>query len=203
MLRAYVLAAALLTVTPGADMAVVTKVALRSGRRAAFATTLGICAGLLAWGAASAVGLAALVRASPAAFAVLKYAGGGYLVLLGAQALWRSRAAAPPPSPDPPGALRGAFREGLLANALNPKIAVFYTAFLPQFVPAGRPVLATTLLLALVHAAMGVVWLGAYAAAVTRAGDLLRRPRARRAVDRLSGVALVGLGARLALSQRR
>jgi RhtB (resistance to homoserine/threonine) family protein len=197
---AYLLAAALLTVTPGADMAVVTKVALRSGRRAAVAASLGICTGLLAWGAASAVGLAALVRTSPTAFTVLKYAGAAYLVALGAQALWHSRRAAE--APPETRTTRGAFRDGLLSNLLNPKIAVFYTAFLPQFVRPGQPVLATTLLLALVHGVMGLAWLTTYAHLVTRAGDLLRRPRARRVLDRVTGVALVGLGTRLAVARR-
>jgi threonine/homoserine/homoserine lactone efflux protein len=128
---AYVLAAALLTITPGADMAIVTKVALRSGRRAAWSASLGICTGLLVWGAASAVGLAALVRASSAAFTVLKLAGAAYLVFLGVQALRGSH--------DEPAQVRTGhpYRQGLLSNMLNPKIAVFYTAFLPQFVRPG------------------------------------------------------------------
>jgi threonine/homoserine/homoserine lactone efflux protein len=207
-LAAFVGVAALLTVTPGADMALVTRNALASGRRAALLTTLGINSGVLTWALASAVGLAALLRASAEAFTLLKLAGGAYLAVLGLQTLWQARgrrreAGAAPPAPParrPPGAW--AYRQGLVTNLLNPKIAVFYTAFLPQFIGPGDPVLARSLLLAGIHNVMGVAWLSAYAYLVTRAGDVLRRPRVRRLLDRVTGSVLVALGVRLAAAGR-
>jgi len=194
--------AALLTVTPGADMALVTRSALAGGRRAALATTLGISLGVLAWAAASALGVAAVLATSPTAFAVLQLGGAAYLVVLGLQTLWRTRQAAPDRGEDGDRAERRttAFRQGLLTNVLNPKIAVFYGTLLPQFLSPGDPALAISLVLAGIHVAFGLAWLTTYAWLVTRAGDVLRRPRARRALDRLTGTVLVALGLRIAAS---
>jgi len=196
--------AALLTVTPGADMALVTRSALAGGRRAALATTLGISLGVLAWAAASALGVAAVLATSPTAFAVLQLGGAAYLVVLGLQTLWRTRQAAPDRGEDRDRAERRttAFRQGLLTNVLNPKIAVFYGTLLPQFLSPGDPALAISLVLAGIHVAFGLAWLTTYAWLVTRAGDVLRRPRARRALDRLTGTVLVALGLRIAASSR-
>ena len=192
--------AALLTITPGADMALVTRSALRGGRGAAFATTLGVVTGVTAWAAASALGIAALLAASATGFTALKLVGAGYLVFLGLQAIWGTRRGAPAPVwAERQGA---PFRQGLVTNLLNPKIAVFYSTFLPQFIVDGDPVLLKSLLLAGIHSVMGLVWLSGYAWAVTRAGDFLRRPRARRLLDRLTGSVLIALGVRLALERR-
>jgi threonine/homoserine/homoserine lactone efflux protein len=198
--------AAVLTVAPGADMALVTKNALASGRRAAFMTTLGIQAGCLSWAAASALGVAALLAASSTAFNALKIAGAAYLLYLGVRTIWEARRhgriaaeQAFEPAPDSGAA---AFRQGLLTNLLNPKIAVLYATLLPQFMAPGDPVVLKSLLLAGIHDAMGIVWLTAYAWVVTRAGDVLRRPAVRRALDRLTGSVLVALGLRLAAERR-
>lgn len=198
--------AAILTITPGIDMALVTRAVLAGGQRVAFPTTLGILSGLAIWGAASAVGVSALLATSATAFGVLKLAGAAYLVYLGIQTLRRARsgatsevAATPRTSEASAGA---AFRQGLLSNLLNPKIAVFYATLLPQFVVAGDPVLTKSLLLTGIHVAMGLVWLTGYAWVVTRAGDLLRGPRARRALEAVTGSVLVGLGVGLALDRR-
>jgi threonine/homoserine/homoserine lactone efflux protein len=202
---AFSAVAALLTVTPGADMALVTRNALDGGQRAAFATTLGIVTGIMAWALLSAVGIAALLAASATAFSILKLAGAAYLVVLGVRAIWRSRGRATPERNAPPervGERGSPFLQGLLTNLLNPKIAVFYTTLLPQFIVPGDPVLIKSLVLAAIHNALGLVWLSGYAWAVTTAGDLLRRPRARRALDRLTGVVLIALGVRLALERR-
>lgn len=94
------------------------------------------------------------------------------------------------------------FRQGLVTNLLNPKIAVFYTTLLPQFIVSGDPVLLKSLLLAGIHSLMGLVWLTGYATLVRRARDVLRRPRVRRALDRLTGSVLIALGVRLASEQR-
>ena len=202
---AFAAIAALLTVTPGADMALVTRNALSGGLGAAVRTALGITAGVLAWGAASALGVAALLETSATAFGALKLAGAAYLTFLGAQTIWRTRRSRRPPvaavAPHPPS--RGsAFGQGLLTNLLNPKIALFYSAVLPQFVSPGEPVLAKSLLLAGIHGAIGVAWLSLYARIVVRAEGLLKRPRVRRALDRLTGAVLISLGARLALERR-
>ena len=203
---AFVGIAALLTITPGADMALVTKNALAGGRGAALTTTFGIVTGVMAWAVASALGIAALLAASATAFVVLKLVGAAYLVLLGLQAIWGTRRGAASSDPDigeeEKRAEGSAFRQGLITNLLNPKIAVFYTTLLPRFIVPGDPVLLKSLLLAGIHTLMGLVWLTAYATLVTRAGDVLRGPRVKRALDRVTGGVLIGLGVRLATDER-
>jgi threonine/homoserine/homoserine lactone efflux protein len=193
--------AALLTITPGADMALVARTALARGNRAALETTFGIIGGLFVWGCASALGLAAVFATSATAFTALKLAGAAYLIGLGVVTIvraGRSAESAPQPARGLRRAGRSPFAQGFLSNVLNPKIALFYTSLLPQFVGPDDPVLPRSLLLAGIHGALGLIWLSLYARALTGLGGLLRRPRARRVLDRVTGGALVVLGARLA-----
>jgi threonine/homoserine/homoserine lactone efflux protein len=188
----FLVVAVIVVVTPGVDMALVTKNALLHGRGAALATALGVNVGIALWTIAAALGVAAVVRASAEAFDVVKLAGALYLVYLGVQALRRrGRAAVPRQRMSP-------FRQGLISNALNPKIAVFFTSLLPQF---GHS-LPSLLLLGAMFNGIGIVWLTLYALAASRGRAALRRPRVRAALDYVSGVVLVGLGVRLALERR-
>ena len=189
----FLAVSAVVVITPGVDMALVTKNALLHGRRAARATALGINLGILLWTLAAALGLAAVVAASAAAFTAIKLAGALYLVYLGLRALLGSRGAVVT-------AARGsAFRQGLVSNLLNPKIAVFFTSLLPQFVDPQHTGVLELLLLGALFNCMGVLWLLVYAELVARGRNALGRPRVKRALDRLSGVALIGLGVRLAV----
>jgi threonine/homoserine/homoserine lactone efflux protein len=194
--------AALLTILPGADMALVAKVTLLDGRRAALFTSLGICAGLPMHATASALGLSLILATSAEAFTVVKFAGAAYLAYLGIRTIRDSlRPAADSLVPAAPArSKRAAFTQGFLSNVLNPKVALFYLTFLPQFISAGDNVLAKSLLLAGIHALLGLVWLPLYAYAIDRLGGMIRG--ARRWLERLSGAALIGLGVRLALERR-
>jgi threonine/homoserine/homoserine lactone efflux protein len=174
---------------------------LLDGRRAAFLTSLGICAGLPVHATASALGLSLILATSAEAFTVVKFAGAAYLAYLGIRTIRDSFR----PAADAPVAARArgraaAFAQGWLSNVLNPKVALFYLTFLPQFISPGDNVLAKSLLLAGIHAALGLIWLPLYAYAINRIGVLIRG--ARRWLERLSGAALVGLGVRLALERR-
>ena len=190
---------ALLTITPGADMAMVSRSVFMGGRRDAFATTLGIGAGCLIWALASAAGLAAVLAASETAYDALRLVGAAYLIWLGVQSLLAARRGyrgepargAGRASPSP-------FRQGLLTNLFNPKIALFYTTFLPQFIGPDDPVLLLSLAMAGVHILLGIVWLSAYAWLLDRAVEAFRGSRVRRALDALTGFVLVGLGIRVA-----
>jgi RhtB (resistance to homoserine/threonine) family protein len=197
-LGAFLAVAVVVIVTPGVDMALVTRNALLYGRRAAVMSALGINLGIFFWVMAAALGLAAIVATSATAFAVIKLAGALYLIYLGIQAL-RSRSPQPSLSAQP--RPRNSLRQGVVSNLLNPKIAVFFTSLLPQFVGTDGTS-AQLLLLGLLFNAMGVVWLLAYATAAARARNALARPRVRRGLDRISGIVLIGLGARLALERR-
>ncbi|MEV7380498.1 LysE family translocator [Streptomyces lydicus] len=215
--------AALLTVSPGPDFAVVLRTALSSGRRAALCSALGIAAGCFVWGLAGAVGLTAMLSASEAAYHALRVAGALYLMWLGVQALRSARrirpagagsaASAPgraahestvePDSSAGPVTPLRAFRTGLLTNVLNPKVGVVYISLLPQFIPHGAPVVATTLLLVAVHAALGVLWLGGIAVAVHRARAVFQRPRVRQRLDQATGGVLLALGAAVGFETAR
>jgi threonine/homoserine/homoserine lactone efflux protein len=194
---------ALLTITPGADMAMVARSVFTGGRGAAFATTLGISAGCLVWAFASAVGVAAVLAASQTAYDALRLVGAAYLVWLGIQSLLAARRddySATAAS----GATRRSspFRQGLLTNLFNPKIAVFYSTFLPQFIGPGDPALLISMLLAGVHIALGIAWLSIYAWLLARAVEAFKGSRLRRALDALTGTVLVALGLRLAAERR-
>jgi threonine/homoserine/homoserine lactone efflux protein len=188
-------------------MALVARNALRGGRRSGIATGVGVFSGLVVWTVAASVGLAAMLRASEPAFVTLKIAGCVYLVYLGARSLWdalrRSDAGSTLPRDGrPASSARVSLRQGLISNLGNPKIAVFFTSFLPQFVPAQHPPFLALLTLGLLFCVMTLAWLTVYSALVARAGDLLRRSSIRRALDGLTGAVLIGLGARLALERR-
>jgi threonine/homoserine/homoserine lactone efflux protein len=196
----------LLTITPGADMAMVSRSVFLGGRGAAFATTLGIAAGCMLWALASAAGVAAILAASETAYDALRLVGAAYLVWLGVQSLlaaWRGHGdeALAEPVPAAPGrtsSLRRPFRQGLLTNLFNPKIALFYTTFLPQFIRPGDPVLLLSIAMATVHIVLGIVWLTAYAWLLDHAVEAFLGSRVRRALDSVTGAVLVGLGIRVA-----
>jgi RhtB (resistance to homoserine/threonine) family protein len=207
MLDAGVLAftgiAAILTLTPGADTMLVVRSALVRGRRAGLLTVLGIGTGLFFHATLSALGLSVILVRSAEAFAIVKLAGALYLVFLGVQAL-RSAARGVPVGAQP-GDTRGAHRayvEGLLTNVLNPKVAVFYLAFLPQFISPGDPVFAKSILLASIHFVEGLVWLSLVTIFVARLRPVLSKPRVQRALESVTGLVFVAFGVKLALSRR-
>jgi threonine/homoserine/homoserine lactone efflux protein len=195
----------LLAVTPGPDMAVVTKNALAHGRRGVLLTTTGIGFALLIWAAATAVGVSAVLRASNELFFLLKLAGAAYLAYLGIRTLLESRrrpadtdflAEAPPPAP-----AHAIFRQGFLSAISNPKLGVFFVTFLPQFVAPGQELLPRLLELGLIFAAIGWTWMNVYGLFITRIRDFITAPRVRQWMQRVTGVVLLGFGARLALER--
>jgi RhtB (resistance to homoserine/threonine) family protein len=207
-LWAFVPIAALVIIAPGPDTVLVTKNAVLYGRSAALATAFGVNAGLLVWTVAASVGLAAVVRESAIAFTVLKLIGAAYLVWLGLAALRAMGRRSPDAQVFSAGPSRSSFatatgfRQGLFSDLSNPKIAVFFTGLLPQFVSPGRSVLEPFLLLGGLFVLMCLVWLVGYALLAARAAAVFKRPRVKAAIDGVTGVVLVGLGVRLALVRR-
>ena len=200
-LLAFIPVALLLTLIPGADTALVTRNALALGPRGARWTIIGIMTGCLIHATASALGLSAILATSARAYETVKLVGAGYLVWIGVQSIRHARndeGATPNMAP------RGGhpFMQGFLTNILNPKVALFYLTFLPQFIPAGAPVLRTSLLLAMIHNALGFAWLSLYARFVDRLRGALTRPVVKAWLERVTGGALVALGARLAWDRR-
>ena len=198
---------AVVIVVPGPDTAIVTKNALLHGRRAALGTAFGVNAGLSVWTLACAFGVASVIESSNTAFTVLKLIGAAYLIWLGVQALLAARRGgshAMPPDPGQRRSLtgRGGFRQGMLSDLANPKIGAFFTSVLPQFAGSGHSVLVPFLVLGGLFVLMTVVWLCGYALIAVKASELLRRPRVSAAIDRISGLILIGFGVRLALERR-
>ena len=198
---------AVVIMTPGQDTALTIRNTLLGGRAAGVATAAGVALGQACWTVAASLGLTALLVASEPAFAAIRLVGAGYLIYLGAHSLWLAirparpaeRAAGPRvASLAPP----KAFRQGALSNLGNPKMAIFFSSLLPQFVAPGSTAAGAMLVLGLVFVSMTLVWLCAYAAVVARAGHVLRRPRIRRAFDAAMGTILVAFGVRLAVGQR-
>ncbi len=197
-LIAFTLAAALLTLTPGLDTALVLRTAAAEGARRAFAAALGICLGCLAWGALVAVGLGMLLQASELAYLALKWIGAAYLLYLGARLILIPRGKAEAVQP---AARANWFARGLLTNLLNPKVGAFYVSFLPQFIPAGASVASTTLLLAAIHCALGLLWFALLIGATRPLARLLRDPALVRGLDRVTGGVLIFFGLKLALGR--
>ena len=203
--------AALLTIMPGADMALVARSSLLDGRRPAFFTTLGICLGLCVHATASALGLSAILRVSAIAYTIVKAVGAGYLILLGVQTLRGigkrsptvlSGQAAVADVTAERSVLMRSFRQGILTTVFNPKVAIFYLTFLPQFIAPGDPVLLKSLGLAGIHIAMGLMWLVLYAWFLSGFRAVLNRPSVRGWIEGVTGGMLVLLGLRLAWERR-
>jgi threonine/homoserine/homoserine lactone efflux protein len=200
-LLAFAGVAALVIVTPGQDTALTIRNTLAGGRRGGVFTALGVVSGQLTWTLATSAGLAALLVASEPAFRALRLAGAAYLLYLGARSLLAALRGSHG-DPAPRSTAGSAYRQGLISNLSNAKIAVFFTSLLPQFVPAGEATFSRLLPLGVLFAAMTLAWLSAYAVAVARAGDVLRRPGIRRTLDATLGTVLVGLATRLAVTER-
>jgi threonine/homoserine/homoserine lactone efflux protein len=200
-LAGFFAVAIVVVITPGPDMALVTRNTLAGGRPSGFATAAGTCSGLLVHSLAAALGLSAILLASSEAFMAVKLAGAAYLVYLGLRGLFWSGtgALAPVAARDlRPGA---AYRQGLLTNVLNPKVALFFVALLPQFVEPGAGFGWRLLLLMALFLGMGLIWLAGYTVAVHAVGGFLNRTAIRRTIERVTGAILIALGLRLALTR--
>jgi threonine/homoserine/homoserine lactone efflux protein len=199
LLLPFLLTVAVLTITPGPDMALVLRNGARGGSTAAWRTGLGCCIGIAIHATAAILGLSALLAISAVAFTVVKLAGAAYLVFLGVRILWSSRTA----RHEAVAVDRGVseLRQGLLCNLLNPKIALLFLTLLPQFVADGEPRLRTSAILALTFLALAVVWWRVLSLAVGALGRVLSRPRVSTLLDRCTGVVLIALGLRVALTR--
>jgi len=197
---------ALVIMTPGQDTALTVRNTLRGNRRCGVFTALGVVTGQAAWAIATGVGLAALLVASERAFLALRLAGAAYLVFLGVRTLVGAIRGGDQPVPTdrwPEHRMVPwlAYRQGVVSNLGNPKMAVFFVSLLPQFTVQGNSsVLA--MVFGLFFCALTLLWLTCYAVVVARAGAVLRRPRVRRVMECLMGAALAGLGLRLAAEHR-
>jgi threonine/homoserine/homoserine lactone efflux protein len=194
----------LLIVTPGPDMMYVIARGVGQGRRAGLLSALGVCTGLLVHVFAAALGLSALLQASAVAYTAVKLIGSAYLIYLGVRTLLARTHPVGAAQPAHPAPRMKLYFQGVLSNVLNPKVALFFVAFLPQFVPASSAsAFGPMLLLGLAFTALGVIWLIGLGLLSGAVGRWLNEHRAAsRVMHCLSGTALIGLGLRLALGRR-
>lgn len=202
-LIAFSIAAGLLTITPGLDVALVLRTAAVEGPKKAWLAGLGISLGTLGWGAIAALGLGALLAASQLAFEILKWAGAAYLMWLGLNLILRPRAKFELDGAQAsPRSGAGWLWKGALNNLLNPKAGVFYVSFLPQFVPAHVPAAPFMFALACLHVAMALIWFAVLIGATQPIAGFLQRPSVVRWLDRITGGVFLGFGVRLAMARR-
>lgn len=206
----FALVVGVLTVTPGLDTAIIVRTSAVGAARQAWGVVAGIQTGTLVWGVLASAGVAALLTASPLAFEFLRLAGAAYLIWMGLRMLWGTRRPSPGGSPtvtdNEPGWQGSGFwtgwRRGMTTNMLNPKMGVFYAALLPQFIPAGASPVLAGVLLACVHIVIGTLWSTVLVLAARRLQQVLRRPAARRILDRATGTVITSFGVRLLVSSR-
>jgi len=231
-LLGFALASTLVILAPGPDSMLVMRNTMRGGRRAGWVTACGTLSGLTIWALAAALGLSALLRVSHVGYDILRFCGAAYLIWLGVTSLAhfrRKRTAEPAAEAGDPDAVPGAavpgrtrpgaavpgrtgpgiarpgraYLNGLLSNLLNPKISVFFMAFLPAFVPAGASAAEFSLALGIWFIAETGLWLAVVAWLADRGVRWLRRPAVQRWIERVTGIVLIGFGLRLATESRR
>jgi threonine/homoserine/homoserine lactone efflux protein len=204
-LAAFVALSVLVIVTPGQDTALTIRNTLLGGRGGGVSTALGVSSGQAVWALATSAGLSALLAASHAVFVALRLAGAAYLVYLGLHALYdavrrSTDGGDAPAAPSSRLVPARAYRQGLLSNLGNPKMVVFFTSLLPQFVTPGGGGFSALLVLGLLFSGMTFAWLSVYAVAVARVRAWLLRSHVRRVLDAITGTALVAIGLRLGTS---
>ena len=200
LLLACILASLAVAIAPGPDMMFVLGQTLAGGRRRGWAAAMGIYCGAAVHVLLAALGVAALLAAEPALFTALRLAGGAYLIWLGLQSLRAAWAGAAVGAPSPV-AVRRVLLQGALTNLTNPKVALFFLAFLPQFVAPDRaPAWLQMLLLGPLLPLFALPFFGALIAAAGRAASVLAK--ARRWLDAAAGAVFVGLGVRVLLAPR-
>lgn len=206
-LALFLVASILITIVPGPDMALVMRQVFLGGTPLAQRTIYGNLTGLVVHAVALAAGLSALLAASAEAYTAVKLAGAAYLVFLGIQTLrWQGAPATLESTDGGPirsvPSMRMAYVQGLVSTVLNPKPALLFLTYLPQFVDTSRQVLPQIAFLAGVHIFVGLIWMTTYAHLVARAHGTLTRPSVRRRLEAATGTVLILLGLRVALEQR-
>ncbi|WP_152206328.1 LysE family translocator [Marinobacter changyiensis] len=206
LLWAYVLAVALLTVTPGVDTLLVVRNTARGGLRDGVVSSAGICCGLFVHATLSAVGISLILVQTAWAFSVLKWAGAGYLIWLGLTSLRQAIKPGQPSVVESAGPVQSvrigrSLREGVFSNVLNPKTALFYMAFLPQFIDPQGPAFAQSIGLASIHFLLAMLWQCGLALVVVKSHKVVVSQHLKRVLHGVTGGVFVGFGARLAVTQ--
>ncbi len=198
----------LLIILPGPDTAIATKNTLTASKKGGIQTILGSCCGLLIHTFAAVIGLSAIIVKSAYVFAVLKYVGAVYLCYLGVKTLWTLKTirSLPPVLQDETQvdhkyAHQSCFKQGFLTNIMNPKVAVFFLTFLPQFVDVSSATFVPFLFMGLIYTAITALWFVFYVYLLDRIGAFMKKPTTKTVIEGLTGTILIGFGIKLALEK--
>ncbi len=204
----FLLMCVLLVILPGPDTAIATKNTLTFSRKGGIQTILGSCCGLLIHTFAAVIGLSAIIVKSAYVFAVLKYVGAVYLCYLGVKTLWilKTIRSQPPVLHDETKidhkyANQSCFKQGFLTNITNPKVAVFFLTFLPQFVDATSATFLPFLIMGLIYTAITVLWFVFYVYLLDKISAFMKKPTTKTVIEGLTGTILIGFGIKLALEK--
>jgi len=204
-IEAFLIAITILTITPGLDTALVIRNTTRGGEKDGFVTNIGICSGLFFHASLSAVGISLLLSQSPQLFQTVKMIGALYILYLGVQGLRQSFMATTQnkETTNIKGSfnLIKSFREGLLSNALNPKTAIFYLAFLPQFINPEYSAFMQSLLMAAIHFVIAMCWQAFISRMIVTAQKRFDGGKTQLIMERLTGVVLIGLAVKLLMEK--
>jgi RhtB (resistance to homoserine/threonine) family protein len=201
----FVLMCIFLIILPGPDTAIATKNTLTVGRSGGLKTALGTCCALLIHTSAAVLGLSAIIVKSALLFSVFKYVGAVYLIYLGVKTLWslkkREEAASVEMNTDKQFENTSCFKQGFLTNILNPKVAVFFLTFLPQFVDPGSNTFIPFLIMGITYTVLTCIWFILYVYLINQISAFMKRPKAQNMIEGITGTILIGFGIKLALEK--
>ncbi len=201
----FVFMCILLIILPGPDTAIATKNTLTAGRIGGFKTALGTCCALLIHTSAAVLGLSAIIVKSSLLFSIFKYVGAIYLIYLGVKTLLSLRkkevAASLEMASKSQFENTSCFKQGFLTNLLNPKVAVFFLTFLPQFVDGGSETLLPFLIMGFTYTILTALWFFLYVYLINQISTFMKKPKAQNWIEGMTGSILIGFGIKLALEK--
>ncbi|MEC1069922.1 LysE family translocator [Priestia megaterium] len=189
--------------SPGIDTALITKRTMANGQTGGYKMALGLASGSLVHTLAAAFGLSALLLQSALAFEIVKYAGALYLMYLGISAFLSKKSDTASPEKEEQSKETSAFRQGLVSNVLNPKVAVFFLTFLPQFVQSDQNVTLQLLLMGITYTILAITWFFVFVFFINYLRKWLTTPSVQRFMDKATGVVLIGFGLKLAFEKHK
>ncbi len=200
----FVITCVFLIILPGPDTAIMTKNTLTVGKQGGFKTMIGICCALSIHTLTAIVGLSAIIAKSALLFSIFKYIGAVYLIYLGIKSLWTLRNQE---TTETVVKIKykntSSFKQGFLTNLLNPKIAVFFLTFLPQFVNPGSHTFMPFLILGMTYIVLTIVWYLFYIYLLNQISAFMKKPKTQKAIEGITGTILIGFGIKLALEKAR
>ena len=199
----FIIACVLLIILPGPDTAIVTKNTVVAGRKGGMQTMLGSCVGLSIHTIAAVAGLSAIIVKSAVAFTVLKYVGAAYLCYLGVRTLMNMRAKKTDVDEDLLVEAKGSsyFKQGFITNVTNPKVAVFFLTFLPQFLAPGADAFWSFLVMGIIYTVLTFAWFFFYVVLLDKVRNFMKRPSTQASIEAITGVVLIGFGIKLAFEK--